>query len=276
MKIRIPFLIAVAAGLISCKQQSQISHSETSVQSEAPVQTEAHKLLRETIDAHGGIEKWRSNGLLQFRWVYNMTDVGKVADSIQTVDPISFNVKHEVPNTDTQFGIYEEKAWISPADATFFPPSQFWSLTPIYFLGVPFVFDDTSAIPEILPEQKEFEGKSYQQLKITYDSSAGDSPDDYYVLLIDPTTKITRGVYYIVTSPIVTKGAASPEKFITLDDLKEVNGLMLSSEHKSYKMSDGKIGGQVRSTDVSQVKFVPRTEFDFSIPAEAKILDAIK
>ena len=39
----------------------------------------------------------------------------------------------------------------------------------------------------------EFEGKDCTQVKVTYDKAAGDSPDDYYVLLLDPETKLTRG-----------------------------------------------------------------------------------
>ena len=53
-------------------------------------------------------------------------------------------------------------------------------------------FNDENANFELLPYQMELEGKDCTQVKVTYDKAAGDSPDDYYVLLLDPETKLTR------------------------------------------------------------------------------------
>jgi len=161
------------------------------------------------------------------------------------------------------------QAWIHPAEATFMPPPRFWALTPFYFIGIPFVFNDPNANFEKLAETMEFEGGQYTQVRVTYNKSAGDSPDDFYVLLIDSKTKLTKGTYYSVTSKLVAPNGPGPIKFISLDKLKEVDGLLLASGHRTFSMEHGKIGGQMRYTDVSGVKHLPENTVDLSIPEDA-------
>ncbi len=272
--MKIPFSIQLAGLLGIFFALTSCDSKQTTAAPEKP--SPGKQLVMESIAAHGGIEKWRSNGLLQFRWTYHMTDRGATADSIQTIDPLNFAAVHTVPGTDTSFGrATDGRYWIHPADAQFMPPVQFWALTPVYFLGIPFVFDDDQISFELLPETKSFEGKEYPQVKLTYADTAGESPDDHYVLLIDPDTKLVRGTYYTVTNPLVYKGGPIVEKFLTLDNLQEVDGLKLAGAHRTFAMPDGEIATeQMRYTDVSQVSFVDRSTIDFTPPEEARFLDA--
>jgi len=233
-----------------------------------PEENPGRDLVMESIEAHGGKEAWYGSGLLQFRWTYHMTDRGAdtVVDTVQTFDPVTMAVRHEVVGTDIEFGMKEGELWIRPEGAEFSPPPRFWALTPIYFLGIPFVFNDPGANFELLDETIGFEGEEYTQVKVTYEPSAGDSPDDYYVLLIDPETKLVRGTYYIVTSELVAKDGPGPRKLITLDDLQDVGGVKLASGHRTFAMDDGKIGEQMRFTEVSEVKWVPKDAVDFDAP----------
>jgi len=104
----------------------------------------------------------------------------------------------------------------------------------------------------------------YDQVKITYNAGSGDSPDDHYVLLIDPETKLTRGTYYTVTNKILGRDKVGPEKFLTLDDLTNVSGVLLASGHKTYSMTNGIIGEQMRFTEVRDVEFHPEGTVDLS------------
>ena len=229
---------------------------------------EGRDLVMASIKAHGGLDQWYGNGQLQFRWTYHMTDLGPqvIVDTTQTVDTKSLAVKHEVEGKDIKFGKNADGYWITPPDATFTPPYQFWSLTPYYFIGIPFIFNDEGCHFEKLTEQKEFQGKMYDQVKITYSADSGDSPDDYYVLLIDPETKETRGTYYTVTNKILGRKKVGPEKFLTLDGLTDVSGVKLASGHKTYTMTDGVIGEQMRFTDIEGVRFLPEGTVDLSTP----------
>ncbi|MGJ8677013.1 MAG: hypothetical protein ACSHX0_05815 [Akkermansiaceae bacterium] len=264
------YILTIAASgslgfLASCSK-------DTASETENP--SPGRELVMESIDAHGGKQQWYDNGLLQFRWTYHMSDKGPqaIVDTIQTVDTKSLSVVHEVPGKEIKFGMSGGEAWISPKGASFTPPVRFWSLTPYYFIGIPFIFNDDSANFELLSDTMNFEGKDYTQVKVTYDSDAGDSPDDYYVLLIDPETKLTRGTYYTVTNKLVAGDTPGPAKFITLDNLKDVDGVMLASGHRTMKMEDGAIGSQMRFTDVSGVKFVPSGSVDLSIPDPSLII----
>ena len=251
-------LAGLTFAAVGCKNKGQ----------EAAVPDRCRQLVMESIAAHGGTEKWYGNGQLQFRWTYHMTDKGPeaVTDTVQTVDPSTMAVVHEVVGKDIRFGMNGGKDWIRPEGTEFAPPPRFWALTPFYFLGIPFVFNDPDANFEILDQKMAFEGKDYTQVKITYEKSAGDSPDDYYVLLIDPETKVTRGAYYTVTSNLVAKDGPGPPKFITLDDLTDVGGVMLAGGHRTFAMEDGKIGAQMRFTEVSGVKWLPVGTVDLGVP----------
>lgn len=189
-----------------------------------------------------------------------------MVDTVQTVQPSTMAVVHEVVGKDIRFGMNNGEVWIRPEDAEFTSPPRFWSLTPFYFLGIPFVFNDPNANFEILPEKMDFEGKGYTQVKVTYNKAAGDSPDDYYVLLIDAETKETRGAYYTVTNSLVAKDGVGPPKFITLDDLQDVGGVKLAGGHRTFAMEDGKIGAQMRFTEVSGVKWLPEGAVDLGVP----------
>ncbi len=235
---------------------------------EAEAMDPGRGLLMESITAHGGAEKWYGNGQLQFRWKYHMSDKGPdaVVDTLQTVDTETMAVVHEVAGSDVKFGMSGGEYWVRPEGAEFMPPPRFWALTPFYFIGMPFVFNDPNANFEILGDKMAFEGKDYTQVKITYNKSAGDSPDDYYVLLVDPETKLTKGAYYIVTNKLTAPDGPGPAKFISLDELTDVGGVKLAGGHRTFAMEDGKIGAQMRFTEVSEVKWLPEGTVDLSVP----------
>lgn len=258
--VSIFFLLAVVFGVSACgpNQESEVSETPDA----------ARELVMESIEAHGGKDAWYGNGQLQFRWKYHMTDKGPeaVVDTVQTVDPSTMAVVHEVVGKDLRFGMNGGEVWIRPEGAEFTPPPRFWALTPFYFVGIPFVFNDANAHFELLPETMEFEGVDYTQVKVTYDAAAGDSPDDYYVLLIDPGSKLVRGTYYIVTSELVAPEGPGPAKFLTLDELHDVGGVLLAGGHRTFRMEDGKIGEQMRHTEVEGLKWLPRGSVDLGVP----------
>ncbi len=260
MKLNIRALAVVGLSLLSFGQTASAEANE------------GRDLVMSSIEAHGGKDTWYGNGQLQFRWIYHMTDRGPkaIVDTTQTVDTKTLAAVHEVTGKDIRFGINKGKAWITPKGSKHMPPPRFWALTPFYFIGIPFVFNDPNANFEKLDAMMEFEGAKYDQVKITYTPEAGDSPDDYYVLLIDPKTKLTKGAYYTVTSKLVAPNGPGPAKFISLDNLKDVSGTKLASGHRTFKMVDGKITEQMRFTEVKDLKFLPTGTVDLSIPEGAE------
>ncbi|YCM42701.1 hypothetical protein V2O64_15415 [Verrucomicrobiaceae bacterium 227] len=265
--MKLPFisLISVAGlALSSCKSSTQEEEANA-----------GRALVMESIAAHGGAKQWYDNGQLQFQWTYYQTDRGPdvVTDSIQTVDNKTLAVAHTVPGSTTTFGWNGGQAWVKDADGKFKAPPAFWALLPYYFVGIPFVFNDENASFEKLADQLAFEGKDYDQVKITFSADSGESPDDYYVLLIDPESKITRGAYYTVTHPaVVGPDGPGPAKFISLDGLEEFDGILLGTSNRTFYLKDGEIGEQMRHAEVKGIKFLPEGTVDLSVPADAEKL----
>lgn len=69
-----------------------------------------------------------------------------------------------------------------------------------------------------------------------------------------------------MTSNLVAKDGPGPPKFVTLDDLTDVGGVMLAGGHRTFGMEDGKIGAQMRFTEVSGVKWLPVGTVDLGVP----------
>ncbi len=57
--------------------------------------------------------------------------------------------------------------------------------TPFYFFGMPFVFADPGAVHEFLG-RKSFQGQEYDAVRVTFQKGTGDTPDDFYLLYLDP------------------------------------------------------------------------------------------
>ena len=227
--------------------------------------TDGGKLLWDSIEAHGGLDKWFANGLLEFRWTYHMKDRGLVKDSTQIIDTWSSKARHVGLGSmeGTTFGWDGAKAWIEPKDANIGIPPGFWALTPYYFVGVPHVLADPGTIHELLPEKIDLDGKSYEQVKVSYESGTGESPDDYYIALIDSETKLVKGVRYIVTSPLLARKGEPVEKLLTYEGWYDLSGVLFPKSHITYTMEGDKVGTELRSADVSEAKFLGEADVAF-------------
>jgi len=238
--------------------------------------TEGGQRMLEAIAAHGGLERWFANGPLRFRWVYHMTDRGPDAkmDTIQIIDKWSSRAWHRLPgDSKITFGWTGDKAWVHPADADPQLPVAFWALTPYYFVGVPFVLADAGTNHELLPEQIAFEAQDYDQVKVTFDPGTGEAPDDYYIVLIHPETDQVKGVRYIVTDPRLGNDEPGPEKLLTYENYRRVQGVLLPRGHRSYSMNGDEVGEQIRHAEVRQTAFVTVPESRFHIPEGARVLE---
>ncbi len=268
-------VLAVALVLLtSCLPNSPDARREKRVEAavDGLARSEGGRLLAKAINAHGGLDAWFRAGDLKFRWTYRMLDRGPdaVLDTVQVIDLWSSSAVHEVPDTDIRFGWTGEQAWIHPGDAEAPVPPHFWALTPYYFVGIPFVLADPGTNHERL-DPIEFEGTSYEQVKVTYDDGTGQTPDDYYIALIDPNSNRVRGVRYIVTDSELYPDGPSPEKLLTYEDYQTHGGVLLPSAHRSFEMNEGSIGEFIREADVSEVAFLEPDDGRFAIPEGAKI-----
>ncbi len=240
-------------------------------------QTKEGQLLWKSIEAHGGLKRWYSNGALYFRFNYKNLKTGG-PDTYQTIDTWSAKARHKLVSDSTiEYGWDGEKAWKYPYDANVKENPRFWALTPFYFVGVPFVIAD-EGITLKYKGVIEFENNKYHQVLVTFGDGLGDAPDDYYVLYIDVNTFRVGGLRYVVSYPAYfAKGEHGPEKHMTYYGKQIVDGIMFPQSIKTYKW-DGKVPKEhTTNITISDMSFEPNTHPDhFTIPEGSRVMEGYK
>ncbi len=233
--------------------------------------TKTGKLLWAALEAHGGLNTWFSNGPLAFRFAYRPVK-GKARDTHQVIDTWSSRARHtHTADKSLTFGWDGKVAWRMPKGKQQPIAVRFWSLTPFYFVGIPFVLSD-KGIHLKLEDTIKFEGRTYHQLRVTFGSGVGDAPKDFYVAYIDTETKRIGGVRYIVSYPgFFKKGGHSPEKFMAFDGQQKVGGVTFPKAYRTFKWDGKKPGKLVTNTTLSDVAFRPKLKGSyFSVPQGAE------
>lgn len=199
-------------------------------------ESEAGQKIWQAIEAHGGLERWLSAGTIEFEFDYApIENPGGRKHTFQRVDLWSARAHHQVIDGDAEFGFDGETSWMKPNAEAFSPSSRFWSLTPYYFVGIPFVLADPGVVLTPL-EDAELNGVSYELVKATYEAGTGDSPGDYYIVYLDKDTHRVAALRYVVSFPgMFAPGEHSPEKIMMYSEDVEVSGLHFASEYHTYR-----------------------------------------
>jgi len=227
--------------------------------------SDAGRLVAQSIEAHGGLATWLSKGTIAFEFDYRpLAQPERRMRTYQRVDLWSARAHHEeigaLPSTPVggavapdatfdsplaTFGWDGQEAWITPSAEAFPSTARFWSLTPYFFLGMPFVAADPGTRYERLADA-ELDGITHQLVKLTYEDGTGDAPDDYYVLYLRPDTHRLAALRYVVSYPgFFAPGAHSPEKLMRFTEPTTAAGLLLATRLDTYAWSDesGEPGG---------------------------------
>ena len=235
------------------------------------------KLIKAAMDAQGGLAKWYANGPLGFRFEYKPVDTTKkVRDTYQVVDTWSSRAVHSLhADKSIKFGWDGKQAWTmhTPEQKLDINP-RFWSMTPYYFVGMPFVLADEGVNFAMQPDTT-VDGKTYKSIKVTYNANVGDAPDDYYIVHLDPTTSRLKALSYIVSyKGFFPNGGSTPEKFMTYEGEQIVDGITLPTLFKTYATENGARGALQTNTSLTNVSFLPDTPSAFfAAPAGATIVD---
>jgi hypothetical protein len=239
--------------------------------------TDAGKIVWNAMEVHGGLETWYSNGPLSFRFNYQPLDTTKAQrDSYQTIDTWSNRARHtSITDSTAHFGWTGKTAWVQAADSTAFAyDTKFWALTPIYFLGQPFILDGEGVNLELQPTTF-YKGAPQDVIKVTFASGTGDAPDDYYILYFQEDTHLLSAIRYIVSYPAYFKdGGHLPEKFMEVLGEKIVDGIRFPTSYRTHWLTaDGKPGEYITKIDVSDIHFENQLPKDFfDVPSEARIV----
>jgi hypothetical protein len=252
--------------------------------------TEAGRLVWAAIEAHGGLERWFANGPLAFRFSYRALGGRPPTDTYQIIDTWSSRAWHrDWATPEVTFGWDGARAWYHGAAE---PPLnvRFWSLTPYYFVAIPFVLADPGVQLAHFGEL-DFEGRTYDEVLVTYEAGVGDSPGDYYIVLIDRETRRIGGCRYIVAYPgFFPEGGHTAEKLMVYDGAQVVDGITFPETFRTFawnaphrvapgqNVADGAlvdpVGELVTESTMSDVSFEPELREDrFAPPVGATIVE---
>lgn len=229
--------------------------------------TEAGKRVWAALEAHGGLERWLAFGTVEFEFDYR--PVGSPERRMHTFQELDLwsarGVHQELEGgagADARFGWNGEQAWIVPAADAFPSSARFWTLTPYYFVGMPFVVADPGTRYESLGTSA-LDGRTQDVVKVTYEAGTGDSPGDYYILHLDSETHRMHALRYVVAYPgFFPEGGHTPEKWMRYA-LVEVQGpggsvglWMPRTLHTSSWNADTNAPGEVvTEIEVARIRF---------------------
>ncbi len=216
------------------------------------------------IERHGGLEAWFAGRALKFDYTYDPVDRPK-ATTTQTIDLLASRAYHTIVEPGAgRFAFNGERAWVLHEKPGFGMPPRFWSLTPYYFVSLPFVVGDPGVKLEIVADKAEDAGlPPADVIKLTYEAGTGDAPDDYYILYFAKDDGRLLACRYIVTyEPMMKKRGikATPEKILVYSDFEKVGPLTLARTHTTYRWTDGKRGE--KATDAGPANIVFPAQFD--------------
>lgn len=236
--------------------------------------SEAGQRLWQAIEAHGGLARWYSNGPLAFQFNYQPLDNSTPRNTYEVASYWSAQTRHRlVRDTTVQYGWDGQQAWAVPTDTLIPYDVRFWSLTPYYFVGIPFVLAD-EGINLTLMEPDTLEGKPYDLLKVTFETGVGDAPDDYYVIYVAQDNNQVDAIRYIVSYPgYFPDGGHAPEKLMTYEGAQTLEGIMLPERYRTFWWKDEQVGEHITNITLSEVAFRSDVTPDyFATPAGAQII----
>ena len=263
---RLPVIVGVMAALV-------VLAAPAGAKDPAGGDSEAYRIVGRMIEAHGGYDRWRSAPTVRFqdKWIMpgSPDSVSRV-----TVEQGARRAYIDFPGTEMRMAWDGEKAWSENWKGGM--PPRFLAQLNYYFLNLPWMTHDpgvnlgppgTGTLPD--------DDTEYITIKMTFGAGVGDTPDDYYVLYIDPGTHMLRANRYIVTyAALMPKGAtSSPEHLLVYDDYTDVDGLKVPVRFTVYEEGELFAGCEISdwsftdTFDAARMEMPPAAVIDESNPS---------
>jgi hypothetical protein len=207
----------------------------------APPET-GSDVVAKMIAAHGGLEKWRSAPTVSFQDTFSYAGEAPPRTSRVVVDQQARRAHLDFPETGARISWDGEKVWSEKWQAPV--PPRFLALLSYYFLNLPWLAADPGVRLSEPGRGKRWDMPTeYITVKMTFEPGVGDTPDDYYLLFIDPESYQLRASEYTVTyADILPPGVEELKDVIVYEDFTTVNGLVVPARAPIYEEDQSLVG----------------------------------
>ncbi|MEE9268916.1 MAG: DUF6503 family protein [Candidatus Krumholzibacteria bacterium] len=198
---------------------------------------DAVKIVDSMVKAHGGLDKWTSAPTVSFHDAFKPAGAPAAMVSQVTVEQGPRRAYIDYPEMGMNLTWDGEKAW--SVDWKLPYPPRFMALLNYYFVNLPWLTKDPGVVLGNVSTEKLWDDPTdYITVHMTFESGVGDTPDDYYVLYIDPKTHMMKGCRYVVTyEGLLPEGATStPEHILVFDTFDTVDGLQVPIHYTVYQL----------------------------------------
>ena len=193
------------------------------------------EIVSKVIAAHGGMEAWAEAPTVAFTEEFRQGEA-------TTGFPGRVTVKQGPRQAALDYGgamkaFWDgEKAWsvnwMAPT------PPRFLALLNYYFANLVWLTRDPGVnLAEPGTATLWDDPTQYVTMKMTFDAGVGDTPDDYYLLFIDPQSYRLHANEYIVTyGSLLPEGAEATDPHVLVyDEYAEVDGLVVPTHYTIYE-----------------------------------------
>ncbi|MFQ5512433.1 MAG: hypothetical protein ACE5EO_11365 [Candidatus Krumholzibacteriia bacterium] len=197
---------------------------------------DAERIVKSMIRAHGGMGPWRSAPTVSFHDAFQPAGAPAPLVSEVTVEQGPRRAYIDYPEMGMNLCWDGEKAWSVGWKLPYAP--RFMALLNYYFVNLPWLTQDPGVLlGEVSSATLWDDPTSYITVRMTFEAGVGDTPDDYYVLYIDPKTHMLKGCRYVVTyESLLPEGMTqTPEHILVFDSFETVGGLAVPTHYTIYE-----------------------------------------
>lgn len=206
--------------------------ADTSRDEAAPVAArEVPDVIARMIEAHGGMEAWKSAPSVRFteRW-----DDGP--PTTVTVEQGARRAHQEIAGTNARMGYDGERAWGVEWKGA---PPRFAARLNYYFLNLPWLATDPGVLLGEPGIGRVFDDSTaYMTVMMKFEPGTGDTPDDSFELYIHPATHRLMACKYVMTyRALLPPGVErAPEHMLVFEEHATVNGLVVPTRYTIHNM----------------------------------------
>ena len=201
------------------------------------------EIITAMVAAHGGIEKWRSAPTVSFEDSFLPASANSPQISQVTVEQGRRRAYLDYPGTNSRMAWDGKQAWSENWKAPF--PPRFAALLNYYFLNLPWLSMDRGVKLGKPGKAKLWDDPTeYITVKMTFNEGVGDTPDDYYILYVDPKNHRLKACEYIVTyAAILPPGTkATAPHILVYDKMATVDNFVVPTRYSIFDKNHSVVG----------------------------------